>query len=115
VGQSIRIGSVPFAVVGVLASSTDAILIPFQTGQVRLFGTTALGEVDVQARDVSQTDAVAEAVQLLLRTRHQVRAGQPDDFTIRQPPASGTPMPITDRFRYLSQEYACAAKGLCGP
>ena len=53
IGQLIRIRNVPFTVVGVLASKgstgfgdqDDTIMIPFQTGQVRLFG-----------RDVDQSD-----------------------------------------------------------
>jgi putative ABC transport system permease protein len=114
VGQSIRIGNVAFTVVGVLAASTDAILIPFQTGQVRVFGTSALGEVVMQARDPNQTDAVVQSIQSLLRTRHQVRPGQPDDVTVHQLTASGTPILVIDRFRYLAGQYACQAKGLCG-
>src|SRR5581483_5547021 len=47
VGQMIRVRNVPFTVVGVLAQKgaggftdqDDVILIPFRTGQVRLFGT----------------------------------------------------------------------------
>ena len=42
IGQTIRIGALPFTVVGVLdgqsAPSDGSVLIPFQTGQVRLFG-----------------------------------------------------------------------------
>jgi putative ABC transport system permease protein len=116
VGQTIRIGNVAFSVVGVLANpASDAILIPFQTGQVRVFGTAALGEVVVQARDASQTDAIVQSIESLLRTRHQVRAAQPDDFTIHQPTFNGTPIQPIDRFRYLAGEYACQAKGICLP
>ena len=128
IGATIRIRNVPFTVIGVLASQTsavsdnsdDAVLIPFQTGQVRLFGTNALDAVLVQVADPNQTDAVSQDVQQLLRQRHQVRAGQPDGFTIRtnrQPAAVG---PGETAAQFLGQVldrarlYSCEAKGLCG-
>ena len=101
IGATIRIRNVPFTVIGVLASQTsvasntsdDAVLIPFQTGQVRLFGTNALDAVLVQVADPNQTDAVSQDVAQLLRQRHQVSAGQPDGFTIRTNP----PRPLASR------------------
>lgn len=123
-GQTIHIGDVPFTVIGVLSSQTsvtaDAVLVPFQTGRVRLFGVTDLGEVLLQVRDPSQTDTIQQAVQQMLRSRHQVRAGQPDGFTIGTPPASAPPTSgpaarFLNRFVSLSRQTACEAKALCAP
>jgi putative ABC transport system permease protein len=121
IGQTIRIGDLPFTVVGVLASGTteaaeSSVLIPFQTGQVRLFGATAaLGEVLFQVRDASQTDLIVQQVQQLLRMRHQTRAGQADGFTISAPStsASGPASQFVARLQYLSSQFACQAKTLC--
>ena len=91
VGQLIRVRNVPFTVVGVLASKgtgfggdqDDTILVPFETGQIRLFGSNALNSITVQAEDPEQMTAMTEQITTLLRTRHRLRAGQADDFTIR--------------------------------
>jgi len=128
VGQTIRIGDQPFIVVGVLGSqaggaaetSDGSVLIPFQTAQIRLFGATGLGEVLLQVRDPSQTDLIVQQVQLLLRMRHQTRSGQADGFTISTPSASATSangpaVQFVERLQYLSRQFACQAKTLCGP
>jgi putative ABC transport system permease protein len=91
VGQVVRVRNVPFTVVGVLASKgtgfggdqDDTILVPFETGQIRLFGSNALNSITVQAEDPEQMTAMTEQITTLLRTRHRLRAGQADDFTIR--------------------------------
>lgn len=117
IGSTIRIRNVPYTVIGVTGNSNDTVLIPFETGQVRLFGTNALNAVLVQVMDPNQTDAVSQDVAQLLRQRHQVRPGQPDGFTIRANPAQlpaarGTAQwlgQVLDRAR----QYGCEAKGLC--
>jgi putative ABC transport system permease protein len=91
VGQLVRIRNVPFTVVGVLASKgssgfgdqDDTIMIPFRTGQVRLFGATNINQIIVQVSDASQMDTVNSEVETLLRSRHQLQSYQADDFTIR--------------------------------
>jgi len=133
VGATIRIRNVPFTVIGVVASqppaaaaglgpgrsADDAVLIPFQTGQIRLFGANALDAVLVQVADANQTDAVSQDVEQLLRQRHQVRAGQPDGFTIRTssntPTAGvgGTASQALGQVLDLARQYGCEAKGLC--
>ena len=128
IGATIRIRNVPYTVIGVLASqqpsgttenADDAVLIPFQTGQVRLFGATALDAVLVQVADANQTDAVSQEVEQLLRQRHQVQAGQPDGFTIRSvrpTPAAGVGRTVTQFLGQVldsARQYSCEAKGLC--
>ncbi|MDP8925238.1 MAG: ABC transporter permease [Chloroflexota bacterium] len=90
-GQVIRIRNVPFTVVGVLASKgsgfggdqDDTILIPFETGQVRLFGIAALNNIVIQARDAEQLDDVSTRATAILRARHRLQGNQANDFTIR--------------------------------
>ena len=91
IGQQIRIRNVPFTVVGVLQGKgstgfndqDDTILIPFQTGQVRLFGSSNINQIVVQVADSSQISNVNTQMQTLLRHRHQLQTDQADDFTIR--------------------------------
>jgi putative ABC transport system permease protein len=88
IGQKILIRNTPFTVKGVLASKgsngfrdqDDIILIPFSTGQVRLFQAAYVQNIFVQVTDGSQVDPVQTAVEDLLRTRHHLTGNRPDDF-----------------------------------
>jgi putative ABC transport system permease protein len=126
IGQTIRIRNQPFTVLGVLASQSsveaentdDAILIPFQTSQIRMFGATPIDEVFLAVRDASQTGGATQQIEELLRQRHRVPSGQPDGFTIVTAPnpstAGGAAARIIDRVLQFSRHEACDAKGLCG-
>jgi len=90
-GQTIRIRNVPFTVVGVLASKgsgfggdqDDTILIPFETGQVRLFGIAALNNIVIQAQSSEDMATVVTQVTSTLRARHRLQGSQANDFSIR--------------------------------
>jgi putative ABC transport system permease protein len=91
VGQLIRIRNVPFTVIGVLASKgsgvggdqDDTVLIPFRTGQVRLFGASNVGQIVLQMADSTLADSVTQQIEPILRSRHELRPNQNDDFTVR--------------------------------
>src|SRR5438445_1681989 len=93
IGQLIRIRNVPFTVVGVLASKgstagpggdqDDTVMIPFQTGQVRLFGAASINQIVVQVADASQISNVTTQLETLLRQQHQLQSTAADDFSIR--------------------------------
>jgi putative ABC transport system permease protein len=91
VGELIRIRNVPFTVTGVLASKgagfggdqDDTVLIPFRTGQVRLFGVNNISQIVLQVADANMTDGVTQQIEPILRQRHELRATQSDDFTVR--------------------------------
>ena len=91
IGQLVRIRNVPFTVVGVLASKgssgfqdqDDTIMIPFKTGQVRLFGSANISQIVVQVTDASNIDTVNTQMETLLRSRHKLQSYQSDDFSIR--------------------------------
>jgi putative ABC transport system permease protein len=91
IGKLVRIRNVPFTVVGVLASKgssgfqdqDDTIMIPFRTGQVRLFGANNINQIVVQVTDPSQISNVSAQMTTLLRQRHLLPSSQADDFTIR--------------------------------
>ena len=90
-GQLIRIRNVPFTVVGVLAAKgsgfggdqDDVVLVPLHTAQVRVLGSTNVNQIVVQMSDASLIDPATSQIEQLLRTRHALRPGQNDDFTIR--------------------------------
>jgi putative ABC transport system permease protein len=115
VGQAIRIRNVTFTVLGVLArSGTDedmTVLVPFQTGVVRLFGASSLDAVVFQV-EPGQTQSVSAELRTLLRTRHELRPGQVDDFAFST--GTHTPDPnVVQQIVALSDQYACDVKGWC--
>jgi putative ABC transport system permease protein len=93
-GKTIRISGTQFEVIGILekkggfiGSADDFIIVPLTTMQARLLGeTTARGRpiqtIAVKAMSTDQIDAAIEEVTSILRQRHNIRAGEDDDFTI---------------------------------
>jgi putative ABC transport system permease protein len=92
VGRLVRIGPQPFLVIGVLAAKgqsaggqdqDDVVYVPYTTLQKKLMGVTYLNNITISAAEGAQIPAVALSVGDVLRTRHEIRPGQPDDFRIR--------------------------------
>lgn len=91
IGLSIRIGRVPFEVIGVTApkgidqngtDQDDLIIVPLGTAMRRLLNVTYVQSVYVQAGDTASMGKTESEIRELLRIRHRLR-GKPDDFTIQ--------------------------------
>jgi putative ABC transport system permease protein len=97
VGQTIRLGRVPFTVVGTLApkgqggfgqDQDDIVMVPLETARRRLLGSMGLPPGAVMqialtvgdARDLSYAQSEVEG---LLRQRHRIKPGADDDFAVR--------------------------------
>jgi putative ABC transport system permease protein len=92
VGQVIRIQHQPFTVAGVMASKgqsgmgqdqDDTIFVPYTTVLKKLRGITNIQQVTVSATSAGETTKVADTIATLLRTRHKIQPGDPDDFMVR--------------------------------
>lgn len=93
VGKTIRIGNLPFLVVGVLEAKgqspamsedqDDTIVVPLTTLQKKITGQPWLRFVMLSAKSRSASYAAREQIELLLRDRHRIRPGMDDDFTVR--------------------------------
>jgi putative ABC transport system permease protein len=95
VGQIIRIGNVPFTVVGVLSykgqstrgqDQDDTVIVPLTTAQKRLFGMQFPGMVRmimVQAKGPEMMNEAESQINALLRQRHRIKGNQDNDFTVR--------------------------------
>jgi putative ABC transport system permease protein len=91
VGQTIRVGTLPFLVVGVLAAKgqsagedqDDTIVAPLTTVQKKITGQPWLRFILVSAPSRSLSYAAKEQMESLLRDRHRIREGEADDFTVR--------------------------------
>jgi putative ABC transport system permease protein len=93
VGKTIRIGNLPFLVVGVLEAKgqspamsedqDDNIVVPLTTLQKKITGQTWLRFVMVSAKSRSASYAAKEQIESVLRDRHRIRPEQDNDFTVR--------------------------------
>ena len=95
VGKTMRIQQNPFIVIGVLGSKgqnldgrdqDDTVIIPLSTAQRKVFGTPFLGSVRmimVQAASAESMQREMDSTTALLRHRHRLREGMPDDFFMR--------------------------------
>ncbi len=91
-GQTMRINKAPFRVIGVLEAKgqssmgqdqDDIVIVPLTTAQERLLGVTWLQNINVQADNPEVIDKVQEDITVLLRARHRLQSGVPDNFTVR--------------------------------
>ncbi len=92
VGQNIRINNQPFKVIGLIASKgqssmgqdqDDVIYIPLTTAQERMLAITHVQSINIQVSDPARMDQVQSEIETLLRSRHHIRTGTEDDFTVR--------------------------------
>jgi len=92
VGKEIRIKNLPFRVVGTLLpkgqsgfgrDQDDEVYIPFTTLQKKITGQSWLSNIAVTAVSNQATDAAEQQITDLLRSRHRIRPGEPDDFAVR--------------------------------
>lgn len=89
IGEHIRIQGLNFRVIGILkekggswGNPDDQVVIPFTTGQSRLWGSQYLDTISISAASAEQSDRVTESVTKLLRRQHRIRGGASDDFRI---------------------------------
>ena len=94
VGKVIRVGDLPCKVVATLQpkgvsisgqDQDDTVILPYTTAQKKLKGVTWLDDVLCSA--ISQESVKNAGIQAgaLLRERHRIRPGDPDDFNVRNP------------------------------
>ncbi|MEI6245421.1 MAG: ABC transporter permease, partial [Acidobacteriota bacterium] len=94
IGETLRIGRVPFTVLGVLKpkgqSSTgqdqdDFIIIPYTTVMRTLKRQIYLDDILCSARSSADIPVAQAKIATLIRERHRLVDGKADDFNIRSP------------------------------
>jgi putative ABC transport system permease protein len=92
VGQTLRVQNLPFRVVGVMArkgqdqggrDQDDIAFAPYTTVQKKVLGSTRVQIAYVSAITEDATYTAQSQIGELLRQRHKLTAGEPDDFTVR--------------------------------
>jgi putative ABC transport system permease protein len=100
VGETLRIGEVPFTVIGVLdkkgigsagRSQDDVVFIPLSTAKRRVLGAVrgnsreSLDFISIKLTDAAAIDDAKIDIEALLRQRHRIRGDAASDFTIENP------------------------------
>ncbi|MBR5305145.1 MAG: ABC transporter permease [Candidatus Gastranaerophilales bacterium] len=94
IGKTIRIGNVPFRVIGTLVTKgqagsmdqDDLIFIPITTAQRKVFGTDfpgAVSQIIVKAKSIEDSTIAQKDIEEILRRRHNLGKTQENDFQIR--------------------------------
>ena len=93
IGETIRIGRIPFSVIGVMESKgadlngvdqDDQIFIPIKTALRRVFNLNYINTINIQATSIDKMDNAIMQITDVLREQHRLnRKNKPDDFTIQ--------------------------------
>ncbi|WP_046489048.1 ABC transporter permease [Candidatus Methylopumilus planktonicus] len=95
IGKTIRIKKNPFTILGVLESKgqsfdgrdqDDTIIVPITTAQRKLFGNQIPGSVRMimaQAKSEKYMEVAEDAINDLIRQRHNIRENAESDFSVR--------------------------------
>jgi putative ABC transport system permease protein len=92
VGQTVRVMNLPFRIMGVLTrkgqdqqgrDQDDIAFAPYTTVQKKILGSPRLQIAYVSAISQDATYTAQSQITELLRQRHKLRPGEPDDFTVR--------------------------------
>lgn len=92
IGQTIRVGNLPFKVLGTLEpkgqnamgmDQDDFIVAPFSTVQRKIRGSDHVDQILVSAVTKEQIPQAQKQIRDIIRSRHKIPDWQDDDFTIR--------------------------------
>ena len=92
VGQTIRIQHLPFTIIGVMAAKgqsnvgedrDDKAYTPYTTVMKKMRNIQFVQRITVSAASAGEVAAVADRIASLLRVRHKIQNGDPDDFMVR--------------------------------
>ena len=92
VGQTIRIQHLPFTIIGVMTTKgqsnvgedrDDTAFTPYTTVMKKMRNITFVQRITVSAASAGEVSAVADRIASLLRVRHKIQTGDPDDFMVR--------------------------------
>jgi putative ABC transport system permease protein len=88
IGETIKLNRINFTVIGTLKAKgeqghDDQIVIPFPTAMKQLLGIPYIHEINIHTINDKVVTQVQEDTTALLRKRHRLQPGMPDDFVIR--------------------------------
>ncbi len=92
IGRELKIGNIPYTVIGVAEKQGSAfgismdkfVIVPYKTPAHRLVNRfKMLDGITIQAASEQQLVSTMEIVRAVMRTRHKLRPGVPDDFSMQ--------------------------------
>ena len=92
IGKSIRIGNMPFKVIGTLKEKgqngmgmdqDDIVIMPYSTVQKRMLGVDYIQQIVCSAASEEVADAAVAEIEEILRESHKIAHGAEDDFEVR--------------------------------
>ena len=92
VGQVVRVQQHSFTIVGVMVTKgqsaigedrDDRAFTPYTTVMKKMRGITFVQRITVAAESAGEVSQVADRIATLLRVRHKIQTGDPDDFMVR--------------------------------
>ncbi|MGW8267224.1 MAG: ABC transporter permease, partial [Longimicrobiales bacterium] len=94
IGLQLRVGTVPFQVIGVLDSMgidphgwdrDNEVIIPYTTMMRRVLNVDYIGTAKILVEGTADLDATVASIEALLRERHALAEGEPNDFSMITP------------------------------
>jgi putative ABC transport system permease protein len=91
-GQNIRLGTLPFKVIGVLSEKgengmgrdqDDLIMAPYTAVQKRMLAITYINSIYASAASEEQNEEAISQIEESLRRTHKLKTGDDNDFTVR--------------------------------
>ena len=92
IGQEIRIGSIPFKIIGILESKgvnsrgkdqDDVVIVPYSTIMKRMLATQYIHMIYCSAISEDNCDAAVAEIEQTLRSCHKLKDGDENDFNVR--------------------------------
>lgn len=94
IGEQIRIGNVQFEIKGIMQAKgtspaggdmDNRIYIPLSTLMRRVMNVDHISSIKIRLKSAKNMEQTAADIKSLLRERHQLASGVPDDFTVTTP------------------------------
>ena len=90
VGQTIKVGSVTYRVLGVMEKKgnlgffnvDETVFVPIKTGLKRIFNRRWLNRLTIEAAETDDLEGLQKRIKRTLRRAHRIPVGQEDDFNI---------------------------------
>lgn len=92
IGKTIRVGGMPFMVIGTLKEKgengmgmdqDDIVIMPYSTVQKRMLGINYIQQIVCSAASEDVAEAAVEEIEEILRASHKIVDGATDDFEVR--------------------------------
>jgi putative ABC transport system permease protein len=116
VGETIKVNGLNFRVIGVYAGKgeqgwmnlDDQVVVPYLNAMKQVFGLGYLSEIQARVSDSADIRPAVDGIASVLRRRHRLRPGTPDDFYVR------TMAEVRDMASNIARTFTSLLGGIAG-